>query len=153
METRAIREGPAELLVGPARVNMTRKASEPQMGSNQYSSRRYLDFDDPEIHRPIYLNRFNTEIRVSREEEMIRNEKRRRRKKLVTSYRQDKFRANQHSIRKVGIDLSEFVKDARRERVYVLKGAVHDSQDEDEPNFENIQAISVDEDDSEVKDQ
>lgn len=117
------------------------------MGSNQYSSRRYLDFDDPEIHRPIYLNKFNMEVRVSREEELLRNEKRRRRKKLVTSYKQDKFRANQQSIRKVGIDLSEFVKDTRRDRVYVLKGGIHDSHD-DEPNFDNIQAISVDEEDS-----
>lgn len=118
------------------------------MGSNQFSTRRYLDFEDPEIHQPIYLNKFNQETRVPDELEIIGVNRRRRKKKMVTTYKQDKFRANQKSIQRVGIDLSEFVKDARRDRVYVLRRRVDDSfEDGADGHFSNnFRAISVDED-------
>jgi hypothetical protein len=121
---------------------------EPQrMSNSNFNQRRFLDFEDPEIHQPIFLNKFNSEVREEVDEH-LKYGKRKRRKKLVTSYKQDKFKANQKSIKRVGIDLSEFVKDTRSDRVYVLKGG-YDSQDEveDDRNFDYIQAISVDEDD------
>ena len=123
------------------------------MGSNQFSSRRYLDYEDPEIHEPIYLNKFNREVRDPVTEALSNVFEKQKPQKLVTSYRQDKFQANKHTIRKIGVDLSEFVKDARRDRVYVMKRGFDESQDEDDVdrNFDYIQAISVDEEEADCK--